>query len=263
MTGYGEYLQLDTLLTLQHPRSERADELVFIVAHQVYELWFKLIVTDLRGASNALERGQISRAVGRLGRVRSLEHLMVEQLALLDTMNPYDFLRIRGSLLGASGAESEQFARIEALSRKTFPGRDGAEPDLWTAFCRMVALAGLPMPSETDERSYERRQATLTRMYTGSGRLEDLRAVAEALLDHDAGFALWRYRHYLTACRQIGERPGTGGTAGCPYLKRHLDRRFYPELWDVRTSLPRGTAGACNGTGTPDRKVPCPGIPAP
>ena len=234
-TDYATYLLIDDLLDLQRPITPEAhDELLFIVVHQAYELWFKLILHELRLARAELTAGRPQTALAPLRRVNRIWEVLLKQLDVLETMTPEGFLEFRDPLAPASGFQSVQFRRIEWLSglRDSFPkgGTPPEGPSLYEAFC---ACAGLP-------RDHEGRLAALTALYRDH---EDdparaaLHDVAERLVDHDEGIALWRHHHVLMAAREIGSRPGTGGSPGVPYLETTLGRRFFPELWEVRVTL--------------------------
>jgi tryptophan 2,3-dioxygenase len=245
-TDYATYLLIDDLLRLQRPITEGAhDELLFIIVHQAYELWFKLILHELAGARDELEAGRPHAAAPRLRRVVAVDRLLLTQLEVLETMGPEGFLEFRDPLAPASGFQSRQFREIEWLSgeRGTWPGeRSGGEasgrdsgdppagPSLYEAFA-----AGLGLPQERDARL-----AALAALYRDHAD-DPLRAawhdVAELLVDHDEGVARWRHHHALMAAREIGTRPGTGGSPGVEYLRSTVDRRFFPDLWDVRLAL--------------------------
>jgi tryptophan 2,3-dioxygenase/ribonuclease HI len=233
-TDYATYLLIDDLLELQRPLTPDAhDELLFIVVHQAYELWFKLILHELLAACDELAAGSPQAAAPRLRRVVAVERLLLEQLSVLETMGPEGFLEFRDPLAPASGFQSRQFRAIEWLSgeRGTWPGGDPpAGPSLYEAFC-----AGLALPDDRAERL-----TTLAELYRDHAG-DPLRAawhdVAERLLDHDEGIARWRHHHALMAAREIGTRPGTGGSPGVEYLKGTVDRRFFADLWDVRLAL--------------------------
>ena len=234
-TDYATYLLIDDLLQLQRPLTPDAhDELLFIIVHQSYELWFKLILHELVAARDALEAGRPQAAAPALRRVLAVERLLLDHLDVLETMGPEGFLEFRDPLAPASGFQSVQFRAIEWISglRDTFPDR--AEPpsgaSLYEAFC---ACAGLP--AARDERI--RALAALYRDHAGDLRRAALHDVAELLVDHDEAIALWRHHHVLMAAREIGTRPGTGGSRGVEYLRGTVDRRFFSELWDVRVAL--------------------------
>lgn len=235
MASYHEYLELDQLLSMQRPRTEyTATELAFIVVHQVSELWFKLVIDDIRGTIDRLCVGDDEAALRRLRRVHEVERLLVDQLVLIDHLPPGGFGALRPALGSASAAESRQFAMIERLS-VPHPVR-GAQPadDLWTALCLRLAEDGHAMPIDDTDEGRTRRRRVLLDVYRDAGPAS---SVCEALLDHDHAFTVWRQRHALAVARQIGDVPGTGGTGGVAYLQRRCDRRFYPELWSVRADL--------------------------
>jgi tryptophan 2,3-dioxygenase/ribonuclease HI len=219
-TDYATYLLIDDLLGLQQPMTEGAhDELLFIVVHQSYELWFKLILHELAAARRELEGGRPQAATPPLRRVIAVERLLLQHLDVLETMSPDGFLEFRDPLAPASGFQSKQFRRIESES-----------PGLYDAFAR---AAGFPQDRE------ERLQAlaALYKDHKDDAMRAALHEVAELLVDHDEGIALWRQHHVLMAAREIGTRPGTGGSPGVPYLETTLKKRFYPDLWDVRVAL--------------------------
>jgi len=219
-TDYAGYLRIHDLLRLQHPITEDAhDELLFIVVHQSYELWFKLILHELGKARGELESGRPQAAVPPLGRVVAVERLLLGHLEVLETMSPDGFLKFGDPLSPGSGFQPSQFRRIETES-----------PALYDAF---AAAAGLPEEREPRLDAL----AELYRHHEDDPFRAALYQVAELLVDHDEGIARWRSHHMLTAAREIGTRPGTGGSPGVPYLRTTLDRRFFPDLWDVRVKL--------------------------
>jgi tryptophan 2,3-dioxygenase len=248
--SYGSYLRLPELLAQQVPESDPPahDELLFITVHQSYELWFKQLLHELDDARDGMLAGDSYRPRLRLQRAHVVERLLVEQIDVLETMTPQDFLRFRANLAPASGFQSVQFRELEFLSGAkdgryvdrlhdaTGTERDRLlrrldEPTLWDAFLALLARTGF------DVATVESRRAALMALTTDRaeyGRLWDL---AEALVEHDALCARWRQRHVLMVERQIGTKSGTGGSTGAPYLRRRLDLRFYPELWELRSWL--------------------------
>jgi tryptophan 2,3-dioxygenase/ribonuclease HI len=234
-TDYATYLLIDDLLRLQRPITPGAhDELLFIIVHQAYELWFKLILHELTTARDELADGRPHAAAPRLRRVVAVWRLLLSQLEVLETMGPEGFLEFRDPLAPASGFQSRQFRAIEWISgeRETWPG--GGEPPAGASLYEAFA-AGLELPAERDARL-----AALAALYRDHAS-DPLRAawhgVAELLLDHDEWVGRWRHHHALMAAREIGTRPGTGGSPGVEYLKTTVDRRFFPDLWDVRLAL--------------------------
>ncbi|MFI6599337.1 tryptophan 2,3-dioxygenase family protein [Nonomuraea sp. NPDC050536] len=238
MAGYHEYLELDQLLSLQRPRTGHIEtELPFIVVHQVSELWFKLIIEDIKGTIDALGADDVGAALRRLNRVHEVERLLIDQFVLIDQLPPGGFGVLRPALASASAAESRQFAIIERLSCP--PSGCGAPAtlpaaDLWSALCLRAQGDGHDMPTDDTEEARARRARTLVDIYRQAGPMS---AVCEALLDHDQAFCIWRQRHSLAVARQIGNAPGTGGTAGLAYLEHRCSRRFYPDLWLIRADL--------------------------
>ena len=244
---YHSYLLIDDLLRLQRPLTEGArDELLFIVVHQVYELWFRVVVDELIHCRDELLAGRAHTAVKPLRRVVAVEGLLVDQLGVLETMGPEDFVAFRDPLAPASGFQSAQFRAIERLSggvagassTAAGAGGDPGGPSLWEAFCACARAQGLDLPDGGGAR--ERRLAVLAELYrdhAGSAGRSALHGVAELLCDHDEAVAVWRFRHALMAARTIGARPGTGGSAGVEYLRSTVERRFFPEIWEVRTRL--------------------------
>jgi tryptophan 2,3-dioxygenase len=184
-----------------------------------------------------------------LERVMTIEEVAITQIRVLETMAPQDFLEFRMHLAPASGFQSVQFREIEFVSGLKDPAylerlastpeerarleKRLDEPTLWDAYCRMLDDRGLPMPAD----DLEARRATLLKVARDREGFADEFYLAEALLEHDQHFAMWRSRHVLMVERQIGTKSGTGGSTGAPYLRSTLDKRFYPELWDLRSYL--------------------------
>jgi tryptophan 2,3-dioxygenase len=222
-TEYAAYLLIDDLLGLQQPITPEAhDELLFIVVHQAYELWFKLMLHELERIEAELRAGRPQAAIPWLKRVVAIDRLLLGHLDVLETMGPEGFLEFRDPLAPASGFQSRQFREIERAS-----------PLLYEAFC---AGAGLP----AGEGAREQRIATLAELYrdhTEDPRRAVRHEVCELLVDHDETIQRWRFHHTLMAAREIGSRPGTGGSRGVEYLRGTVDRRFYDELWEVRVAL--------------------------
>ena len=248
--SYGTYLRIPELLSIQTPLADPPahDETLFIIVHQVFELWFKEILFELESARDRMFAGDARRAQHELARVHAIERLLVQQIEVIETMLPQDFLEFRSNLDPASGFQSVQFREIEFLSglkkdsylhvaetedEKTRLERRLAEPTLWDAFCALLDRSGLPMPPDDQEA----RRTSLTKMARDREAFADTFAVSEALLTHDELFALWRSRHVLMVVRQIGSKAGTGGSSGASYLLTTLEKRFYPELWDIRSNL--------------------------
>ena len=247
---YGEYLALPELLSVQRLLSDPQvhDELLFITVHQAYELWFKQLIFELESVRDLLFEGEAERARHYLTRVLAIERVLIEHLEVLETMTPQDFLEFRSLLTPASGFQSAQFREVEFLSGLKEPrylkqlagtpeelerlARRLEEPTVWDGFCALLEANGLDMPA--DDESV--RMDSLVRM-AKDRKYAGLFAVSEALLDHDEALAQWRLHHVLMVEREIGAKPGTGGSAGVGYLKTTLDKRFFPELWGLRSNL--------------------------
>jgi tryptophan 2,3-dioxygenase len=217
--------------------------------HQVYELWFKQLLFELTTVRDLLFAGNAARVRHLLHRAHTIESVLIEQIPVLESMSPQDFLQFRQHLAPASGFQSVQFREVEFLSGlkdERYLARVGdgpgekerlqrrlEEPTLWDAFCALLEQAGLPMPADDPEI----RKRSLVTMARERDRFGDEFDVSEGLLTHDEQFSLWRQRHILMVERQIGSKTGTGGSTGASYLRTTLDKRFYPELWDLRSYL--------------------------
>ena len=236
--SYGAYLKVPELLELQKRLSEEHDELLFIVAHQVYELWFKVVLFELEAARDRIEADDTFFARHYLQRVHVIEKLLVEQLEVLETMSPQDFLAFRWKLAPASGFQSVQFREIEFLSGLKEPKyleRLEATPE---ELGRLRNRLEQPSVEDAFRALLERRGSpSLLEVFRDREQYGDLFDLCEALLDHDEAFAHWRARHVLMVERQIGGKTGTGGSTGAQYLRTTLSKRFYPELWEVRSQL--------------------------
>ncbi|MDQ2663837.1 MAG: tryptophan 2,3-dioxygenase family protein [Candidatus Eremiobacteraeota bacterium] len=250
--SYGSYLQVDELLSLQKPLSEppHHDELLFIIIHQVYELWFKLVKHELEAAMAAMERDELLRVTRIFRRIDTVQRLLEQQVDILETMTPQEFNQFRDHLNPASGFQSIQFREIEFLGgiqrRETLEHiqTDAAtrarlerrlnEPTLYDVFKEVLRRRGFATntPAELIE-SYRT-------IYTNERRYYELYILCEDLIEFDERFLLWRGRHVRMVERMIGARMGTGGSLGAAYLAKTLDYRFFPELWEVRTHLGKG-----------------------
>ena len=254
---YSSYLRLDELLDQQRPQSEEHDEMLFIVIHQVYELWFKEMLHELDYLKGLLEKRDETRAQHTLKRVLTILKVVVHQIDVLETMTPLEFLTFRERLESGSGFQSFQFRELEfllgmrndaALSRypEGSPARKRlekrlAEPSLWDAFLHYLVAKGHAVPRSVLERDRSgavepapELHPLLIHVYRND---PTVRALCERLVDLDEGFQEWRYRHVKMVERTIGTRRGTGGSMGAAYLKTTLDRPFYPDLWAIRTEL--------------------------
>jgi tryptophan 2,3-dioxygenase len=259
MPTYGEYLRIDELLELQQPlsRGPEHDEMLFIVIHQVYELWFKEILHEVGFLQQLLARNEGIRAGHTLKRILTILKVMVAQLDILETMTPLEFLSFRDRLESGSGFQSAQFRELEfvlgwkqphALER--YPADSPAAgrlrcrlaaPTLWDAFLRHLAMNGVAVPREDLERDVTRKvegspglRAALIEVYRHHPALAEL---CERLVDLDEGLMEWRYRHVKMVQRTIGTRLGTGGSSGAEYLTGTLNQPLFPDLWAIRTEL--------------------------
>ncbi|HEY7926751.1 MAG TPA: tryptophan 2,3-dioxygenase family protein [Candidatus Dormibacteraeota bacterium] len=255
-TDYVTYLHIDALLDLQQPLSDGAhDEMLFIVVHQVYELWFKLILHELDATASALDEARPHAALAPLRRAVGVEELLIQQLRVLETMSPDGFMHFRDPLAPASGFQSTQFREIEALSGAGQRGHLGdagrsdvqraqlsarlEQRSLYAALGSTLRATPLDFPTGDDDEARDRRLATLASLYRDHD--DAVRAVlhelCELFVDHDETIARWRHHHALMAAREIGSRTGTGGSLGVAYLQTTLEQRFFPELWEVRNRL--------------------------
>jgi tryptophan 2,3-dioxygenase len=248
--SYGSYLRLDSLLAQQVPETSPPahDELLFITIHQVYELWFQQLLHELTAARDAMLDGRLWWARHLLNRVHVIERVLVEQVAILETMTPQDFLEFRSTLAPASGFQSVQFRELEFLSGAKDPAVLGrlrdltdeertrlerrlVEPTLWDAFLSVLNRAGLDTEGEAAVR------ASLLTVARDRATYDEIWELSERLLDHDEMAARWRARHVLMVERQIGTKSGTGGSTGAPYLRSRVALHYFPQLWELRSWL--------------------------
>jgi len=264
--SYGGYLRLDRLLDAQEPRSRGPDgapvhdELLFIIQHQVSELWMKLAIHEIRAAIERVRADRLSECFKILARVKLVQRQLFEQWAVLETLTPSEYEAIRPSLGTSSGFQSLQYRLLEfllgnkhAAMLDVFRHEPAAlaelesalrAPSLYDEFLRHLARRGLPVPRELVERDWsqphERHPGlvpVLRTIYADPARWWDAYDMCEKLVDIEERFQLWRFRHMTTVKRIIGFAHGTGGSSGVGFLKRALDLTFFPELWDVRTLI--------------------------
>ena len=255
---YGSYLQLERLLSAQQLESDPAahDELLFITIHQVYEVWFKQLLHEATAARDAMmstgsagaDEDRVWWAQHLLQRMHVIERVLLQQVDVLETMTPQDFLEFRQALAPASGFQSVQFRELEFLSGakdasfvERFRGLTEvekerlrvrlAEPTLWDAFLHVLEARGLPVGDDAQVTASVRRTAH------DRSRYADVWALAEALLQHDELAAAWRARHVVMVERMIGMKTGTGGSSGADYLRSRLEMRYFPLLWELRSHL--------------------------
>jgi tryptophan 2,3-dioxygenase len=262
---YSSYLKVPELLELQHPQSvpEHHDELLFIIVHQTYELWFKELLHDLdavvanlqASGTNPVSHDEVYEAARLLRRCTEITRVLVEQFTILETMLPTHFMAFRDKLEPASGFQSEQFRELEFLCglkdekmlRYHRPTPEAharlerrlREPSLHDAlFEALRAVGKLTIDSNATERErFDARARAILSLYRDERSNRDWIDVCERLTEFDALVVSWRLRHIQLVERVIGVRMGTGGSAGSSYLKHTLDKKFFPELWEARTLL--------------------------
>jgi tryptophan 2,3-dioxygenase len=259
--SYGSYLQVGELIKLQKLLSDppRHDEMLFIVIHQVFELWFKQLLHELDAIVGKLDAGEPLSAQRMFRRCIEIERVLIQQLTVLETMTPNDFLTFRDHLMPASGFQSAQFRYLEAAcgvpSERHLsafaPGSDEhgeltrriSGPTILSAFFKLLRSRGFDLPEGTDEASHDKRVHELVRIYQNPDENYDLYLLCEAMVEFDEQFTLWRVHHMQMVERMIGSKPGTGGSAGVSYLRGTLDRKFFAELWELRSYLSDKTNG--------------------
>jgi tryptophan 2,3-dioxygenase len=253
---YASYLKLDELLGLQEPRSvpEQHDEMLFIVIHQVYELWFRLLLHEFEKVRRDFRAGALWGAIDTFKRIRTVMKTLVGQLDILETMTPRSFAAFRDRLEAASGFQSVQFREVEFLvgykrpeMMRYYPagsvGLDSLarrlrEPSLMDAFYDLIEQLGVEIPedlrakrAEEANRPDERIQDGLVRLYDER---PDVRVLLESMTDFDEGMQEWRYRHVKMVERTIGNKHGTGGSLGAAFLRKTLFHPIFPDLWAIR-----------------------------
>src|SRR5215813_1818333 len=258
--SYNKYLRVPDLIKLQDCRSSHPDELLFITVHQAYELWFKQILHELDAAIQLMEEDHVPAAIRALNRIVAIEKLLVNQIHILESMTPISFLKFRDELNPASGFQSMQFREIEfssGLKDQTILdefARDEFAHErlkarmtgltLADCFYRVLQRRGLKAPLARAEantaqqrQAYEARTRAVLEVLTHFEQRYEEFQLAEALLEHDEYFSLWRSHHIKMVERMVGEKRGTGGSEGIGYLQTTLDKKFFPELWEARTYL--------------------------
>lgn len=259
-SSYGGYLRLPQLLAAQAPRSTHHDEMLFIIQHQVAELWMKLMLHELAAAIAHVQADRLEPCFKILARVKQVQRQLFEQWSVLETLTPSEYVEFRDVLGPASGLQSFQFRAIEFMLGNKAPRAlelqrydpDAtarlqallAAPSLYDEFLRHLARSGLPVPAERLERDwtqpYERHAgvvAVFKTIYENTERYWAEYDMCEKLVDVEENFVLWRFRHVKTVERIIGFKRGTGGTAGVAFLRNTLEIRLFPELIDVRTEI--------------------------
>lgn len=247
---YSTYLRLDELLSCQSPLTESHDELLFIIIHQVYELWFKQILHEAERLQDRLEAGDGAAALATARRIGKILKTIVGQLDILETMTPSQFASFRPELGSSSGFQSVQFRYLEAvLGRRDFNrsvvdqrlAEIMARPPVFASLLRFLITAGWEVPEAALNRdprepwtADESVQRLLAKVYEHSSESAE---VCEGLVDIDEGVQEWRYRHVKMVERIIGAKTGTGGSAGSTYLRSTLFRPAFPDLWEIRSRL--------------------------
>jgi len=247
--SYGSYLQIDELLSLQRPLSspEHHDEMLFIVIHQVYELWFKQLLHEINAVLGALDHDELLPIAKLFRRIHTIQRLLEQQIDVLETMTPQEFNAFRDNLNPASGFQSIQFREMEFVcgvrrtetlkyiqttdAQRARLERRLQEPSLYDKVKLLLRRRGFAV--ETHEQLLE----TYKTIYEDPPAHYDLYLLLEDLIEFDERFLLWRGRHVRMVERMIGAKKGTGGSLGAAYLATTLEHRFFPELWEVRTLL--------------------------
>jgi len=273
---YGGYLKVRELISLQQLLSDprQHDEMLFIIIHQVYELWFKELLHELDTIIERFNADQPLAAHRLVRRCIEIERVLVDQIAVLETMMPTDFLAFRDHLMPASGFQSFQFREIEYISglkdarflKNYDPNSEEharlearlSQPSLADAFYAMLRRRGFNLPevgtASGGERSADsegpkeeagqQRISELKRIYQDAERHYELFLLTESLIEYDEMFSMWRLRHIKMVERMIGSKTGTGGSEGAAYLKKTVERQFFPELWELRSYLSKKSSGS-------------------
>jgi tryptophan 2,3-dioxygenase len=260
--SYGGYLQLDQLLSCQHPLSNppQHDEMLFIVQHQVSELWLKQLIHELRAAIGHVQRDELAPCFKILSRAKLIQQQLFNMWAVLETMTPSEYAEFRPVLGQSSGFQSFQYRTLEYLLGNKHAGQaevfrydaalyaqitaDLNAPSIWDEFLRLLARRGFAIPADRVERDFaqpyaasEGVVAVFKTIYQNPKAHWESYEMAEKLVDVEEAFQLWRFRHMKTVERIIGFKQGTGGSSGVAFLKRALDLTFFPELIQVRSVL--------------------------
>ena len=252
---YSSYLAVDELLKLQRPLSvgPEHDEMLFIIIHQTYELWFKELIHEFQAAQKSLEAGDTHYSLSLLGRIRTIMKVCVAQIDILETMTPLQFNSFRSYLSSSSGFQSAQFRKVEAILGRRDSKMAGHLPvniqaeiavittgnSLWDSLLIYLSKQGHPIPSGVLERDkskvYETNthvQDVLLEIHRNS---PDSAMVCERLVDIDEGIQEWRYRHVKMVERTIGHKMGSGGSSGTSYLQSTLFNPVFVDLWEIRS----------------------------
>jgi tryptophan 2,3-dioxygenase len=258
--SYGDYLRLSDLLSCQRPLSGEHDETLFIIIHQTSELWIKLCLHEISAAIRQVRADELGLAFKMMARVARVQANLIQSWEILSTMTPFDYSSFRSALGKSSGFQSFQYRILEfrlgnknAQAARVFDSNPViakdvhaalSEPSIYDESLALLARRGIPIPAEKLDRDFSqpytadpRVTDAWRRVYRDVEQHWDLYELAEKLVDVEYRFHLWRFSHMKTVERIIGSKRGTGGTSGVGYLRKALDLRFYPELWDVRTDI--------------------------
>jgi len=258
--SYGQYLHLEKLLSAQQPLSREHNEMLFIIVHQVSELWMRLILHELTAALECIRRDDLGPALKMLARVSRTQTQLLTVWDVLSTMTPFEYSAFRNALGRSSGFQSVQYREIEFLfgnknaqmlavherDPEAFAtlSRALAAPSLYDEVLRLLSRRGHDIPQDYLSRDFsepyqvsKQVAAAWLGVYHNAEQVWDLYELAERLVDLDHNFQLWRFHHLKTVERIIGYKPGTGGTGGVSYLAKALELKFFPELWQIRTSM--------------------------
>jgi tryptophan 2,3-dioxygenase len=254
---YNSYLAIDELLNLQRPLSDgpEHDEMLFIVIHQTYELWFKQLIHEITRAASKIELGETYPALSTLGRIRTILKVCVSQVDILETMTPLQFNSFRDRLSSSSGFQSAQFRKVEALFGRRDAKMAGHLPpeaqreiaeitarrSLWDSMLLFINSRGFAIPADYLARDFSEKytpnrdvQSSLIALHKSD---PEASMLCERLIDIDEGLQEWRYRHVKMVERTIGHKTGTGGSSGVDYLSSTLFHPVFPDLWTIRDQL--------------------------
>jgi tryptophan 2,3-dioxygenase len=258
--SYGQYLHLDKLLAAQHPLTGEHNEMLFIIVHQVSELWLRLMLHELTASLACVRHDDLDPALKMMARISRSQNQLISVWDVLSTLTPFEYTAFRNALGRSSGFQSVQYRMLEFLFgnknaemlavHKRDPAayaeleRALAEPSLYDEVLRLLSRRGYGIPDDYLSRDFREPYVASKQVagawlgvYHNSDKDWDLYELAERLVDLDHNFQLWRFHHLKTVERIIGYKPGTGGTSGVAYLAKALELKFFPELWQIRTSM--------------------------
>jgi tryptophan 2,3-dioxygenase len=258
--SYGEYLHLDKLLAAQHPLTREHNEMLFVIVHQVSELWMRLMLHELTAALESIRRDDLDPALKMLARIARSQSQLIAVWDVLSTLTPFEYTAFRNALGRSSGFQSVQYRMLEFLfgnkhaEMLAVHKRDAAAyaaleralaaPSLYDEVLRLLSRRGYDIPQDYLSRDFREPYVASKQVagawlgiYHNADKDWDLYELAEKLVDLDHNFQLWRCHHLKTVERIIGYKPGTGGTGGVSYLAKALELKFFPELWQIRTSM--------------------------